>query len=94
MFRLRKSEDHSVIDEMISDLLVHLNDHPRHSTEYSNIADQIIKLRTLQNNTSDRVSPDTMATIIANLAGILVIIHHEKAGVVASKALAFLTKIR
>lgn len=39
-----------------------------------------------------RVSPDTVALIAANLAGILLIIGHERINVVTSKALGFVTR--
>jgi len=41
-----------------------------------------------------RISPDTLATIGANLLGIMIIIGHERAHVVTSKALGFIMKLR
>lgn len=40
------------------------------------------------------VSRDTLATIAANLAGILLIIRHEDVNVIASKALGFVIRTR
>lgn len=41
-----------------------------------------------------RVSADTVASISANLAGILLIIHHERVNVIASKALGFVGRTK
>lgn len=41
-----------------------------------------------------RVSPDAWAQIIANLAGILLILKHEELNVISSKALNFVIKGR
>lgn len=41
-----------------------------------------------------RVSPDTLALIAANIVGIVVIIGHERANVIASKALGFVSKLK
>lgn len=41
-----------------------------------------------------RVSPDTLALVGANLAGIVMIIGYERMNVIASKALGFVSKLR
>lgn len=41
-----------------------------------------------------RVSPETLALIAANLTGIVVIIGYERANVIASKALSFVTRLK
>lgn len=41
-----------------------------------------------------RVSPDTLALIGANIVGIVMIIGHERANVIASKALGFVSKLK
>lgn len=45
-------------------------------------------------NRRRRVSPDTMALIAANLAGIAVIIGYERINVITSKALGFVARTR
>jgi hypothetical protein len=42
----------------------------------------------------DRVSKETWAVISANLAGIVMIIAHERVNVIASKALSFIMRAR
>lgn len=41
-----------------------------------------------------RVSPDTLALVGANIIGIVMIIGHERANVIASKALGFISKLK
>lgn len=63
--------------------------------DYAKFVDQLIKLQTLKDNSSpQRLSADAKATLFANLAGILLILNHERAGIVTSKALSFVSKLR
>jgi hypothetical protein len=65
------------------------------SDEYARMTDQLIKLYKLKAETSPkRVSADTWAIIGANLAGIILIIGHERANVIATKAMSFVAKLR
>jgi hypothetical protein len=41
-----------------------------------------------------RVKPDTVALVAANLAGIIMIIGHERLNVIASKAIGFVGKLK
>jgi signal recognition particle GTPase len=62
---------------------------------FDKISDQIVKLSKLKNESSTpKISPDTLAQIAGSLAGIILIIGHERANVVASKALSFVMKLR
>lgn len=45
-------------------------------------------------DTKDSVSPNTIATVGANLFGIGMILYHEKVHVISSKALGFVLKGR
>lgn len=54
----------------------------------------LVELHTIQHAKHRTVSADTWATIAANLAGILIIVKHEEANVIASKALGFVQKLR
>lgn len=65
------------------------------STEYTDLADGLAKLYALKELSSkSRVSKDTLAIVAGNLAGILMIVGHEKAHVVTSKAIGFVLKSR
>lgn len=94
MFTWKKSEITS-LDETIEGLYTLLGAYEPHSEKYPKIVDQIVTLENLRNQIgSDKVSADVKATIIANLIGILVIVKHEQVGIVTSKALSFVTKLR
>ncbi len=41
-----------------------------------------------------RVSPDTIAIVVCNLLGIILILEHERSHVIASKALGFIIRGR
>lgn len=63
--------------------------------QYSKAVDQFIKLQTLIDaQRPEKLSIDAKATIFANLAGIMLILNHERAGIVTSKALSFISKLR
>jgi hypothetical protein len=63
--------------------------------KYAAILDQIVKLHKMKNDERTlQVSPDTWATIGANLAGILLIIRHEHVNVITSRAMNLVTKLK
>jgi hypothetical protein len=54
---------------------------------------KLIKLRD-SNKNSRKISPDTLAIVLGNLAGVLLIVTYEKHNIVTSKALTFVQKLR
>lgn len=83
----------SKLDQAIDDALFTLLSHHPTSDEYATIVERVAKLHKLKEIESpQRVSPDTLLTVGANLAGIMMIIHHERLNVVTSKALSFVMK--
>jgi len=65
------------------------------SEEYSKSADNLEKLYRAQGyNKNTSISPDTLLLVIGNLAGIALILWHERAEVITSKALGFVMKGR
>lgn len=95
MFIAKKSED-SGLQKVIDQLLESMTDEDPGSVDYTRKVDHLTKLYELKErkNATRRVSPDTMAIVAGNLAGILMIVGHEKAHVVTSKALSFILKAR
>ena len=63
-----------------------------HTKEYASTVDQLTKLYALK-ETPCRLSPDTLATIAANLLGIALIVGYERANVMTSKATGFIGKL-
>lgn len=66
------------------------------SERYAAMVDQLGKLYKLRDevNSSRSVTPDTLAIVIGNLAGIILIVGHEHAHVISSKALGFILRAR
>lgn len=95
MFINRKPED-AGLQKVIDLHLIAMIDDDQGSVEYQRKVDQLVKLYELRErkNATKRVSPDTLAIVAGNLAGILMIVGHEKAHVVTSKALGFILKAR
>ncbi len=85
-----------LLNEAITDAFAEMRGHNSDTEEYANASAQMIKLMQLKDELSSkkRISPETLATIGGNLAGILLILNFEKANVVASKALGFVMKLR
>ena len=63
--------------------------------KYAKILDQIVKLHKMKNDErTSHVSPDTWATIGANLVGILLIIRHEHVNVITSRAMDSVRRLK
>lgn len=93
MFTRKPQTETTELDKAITAALKQLDYVPAYSDEYSKIVNQITALQALKTeNRPQRVSPDTMAIVLGNLAGIVVIVGYEKANVVTSKALSFVMK--
>lgn len=95
MFTQKPAEKLPVLDKIIDDLHKQMDVVPAESPEYSQMVDQLVKLKKLESETGrDKVSADVKVTVLANLLGILMIVGHERAHVVTSKALGFIMKLR
>lgn len=65
------------------------------SNEYADLTASLSKLYDFKETTSkNRLSKDTMAVVAGNLLGIIMIVGHERAHVVTSKAIGFVLKAR
>lgn len=96
MFTKRKPNTEN-LDELINELQLRVyRNEDLDAKESAKLVDQLIQLYKLRENENSRfsVNPDVLATIAANLAGILLILSFEHAGVVTSKALSFVLKLR
>ena len=67
---------------------------PKHA-EYPAMVTQLDTLYSLRNASAPKpMSTGEKATIAANIAGIALILNHERMGVITSKALGFILKLR
>lgn len=95
MIHLNSKKQPSALDQAIAKVFSEMQPMKVDSDEYAKMATQLEKLYALKDLESKRkISPETAATILTNLAGILVIVHHEKANVITSKALGFVMKLK
>ena len=95
MFAKPKTTD-SDLQEVADLIKQKLFDDSVDAPQFTKLLDQYTKLVMMQTaeRQTHRVSPDVLATIAANLAGIGLIIGHERVNVIASKALSFVTKLK
>lgn len=96
MFREKESPKHQrLIEKDLEDVLSVLSSHQPDTEEYSKLLTTAERLhKMLDYQSPSPVSRDVVATIAANLLGILLIIKHEDVNVITSKALGFVIKIR
>ena len=90
--RRNKSEE---LDEVIDDVYMRMRVVGPDSEEYKELLSHLERLTKLKPQTGlRRVSPDTMAVVAGNLAGIVIIVAYEHKHVVTSKALGFILKTK
>ena len=92
----QKPTEKSELELEIAELLEVLKGYPKHSDEYAAISDQIVKLSKLNHETTSKFRPsaDAIVAAAASIGGILMILSYERANVITSKALSFITKLR
>lgn len=78
----------------IRNMHLDMANHKTDSDEYKLLLDRLVTLYSLkEDNSRSKLSGDVKATIIANLAGIVILMNHERAHVITTKALSFLPKL-
>jgi len=93
MFEVRKSANDAGLKKAIETVYSEMAGSESYTEEYSKSVDQLTKLYALK-EPPRRVSPDTLAIVIGNILGIILIVGHERAHIVTSKALQFVLKSR
>lgn len=95
MFAKKIIEEDLALQAEIARLFEDMAKADRNSKEYLTMTDQLVKLYNLKpKKPESRVSPDTLALVAGNLAGILTIVMAEKSSVITTKALGFIMKAR
>jgi hypothetical protein len=79
------------LDAEILGLLEDMRVHTEYDEEYEKMATTIAKLYEFR--LKERVSMDTIVTVATHLAGLAVIVHHERVHVIVSKAFGLIKKI-
>lgn len=89
----KKEKTDSALELEILRVLAEMHNTTPWTEEYSAMAAQLdlmYKLKEL--DVPDRLSKDALAAAVTSIAGILVIVGHERANVLTSKALTFVGK--
>jgi len=93
MFKFLESK--SPVDKEIDLLFFKLKGYEPESDEYKQTLDRIVSLQKLNFETKRKpLSADTLAIVIANLTGIVMILKHEELNVISTKAVGFLLRAR
>jgi hypothetical protein len=91
MFKKREDSIETAFDAELMQLLVLAREENGYTDNYKSIIAQATKLKELR--TKDTISKETWATIGANLAGIAIILSHERTHIIASKAFGLVKKL-
>lgn len=95
MFNSRAKREKTGIEMAIDSVLAKMKGVEPTSQEYVKMVEQLSKLHKLKEDEKpSRVSPDTIVVAGANLLGVLIIVGHERAHVVTSRAKDFMLKLR
>ena len=88
----RKSKSDMLLEEEIESVLRHLKVTTVTSEEYPKMLNYLTRLYDLKGERPSSVKKDTIALIAGNLAGILLILKHERMDIITSKALSFVIR--
>jgi hypothetical protein len=91
MFKKTTDPIETAYDEQLLHLLELARKEEGYTEDYKSIIAQATKLKELR--TTDKIGKETWATIGANLAGIVIILSHERTHIIASKAFGLVKKI-
>jgi len=89
----KKSAEQSGLEVAIDELHARMATNIEDPEKYAKDADNLTKLYKLrEHDARKRVSPDTLALVAGNLLGIAMIVGHERAHIITTKALNFVQK--
>lgn len=93
---LNRTKDPTPLETATTTAIQTLSHYEPQTEEYGVILERVEKLHDMSRATKaeSQVSPETKATIAANLVGIAMILNYEHAHVVTSKALGFILRAR
>lgn len=98
MFKKNNTEKNRPgLEKAIDDALLELAGLQADTEDYNKVLDKIerlYKLRAPEQEASKPVSMDTIVAGAVNIAGIVLIINHERLHVISTKALGFVGKLR
>jgi hypothetical protein len=91
MFGKFRRDETTIYDEPIARVLADMETYGPDAPEYPQLVERLAELSKIQSeNRKKRISPDTLAIVLGNLAGILIIVAYEQKHVMNSKGLNFI----
>lgn len=87
-------KESSKLDVELKTAYERLNDTEFTAEHYDEVLSIIERLEKIKTNSKSQLTPETKAMIFTNLAGLLLIINHERVGVITTKALGFVNRGR
>jgi hypothetical protein len=88
-----RKEKPSILDEPIAKVLTEMNAYGPDAPEYPKLVAHLERMiRLKQEESKSKISPDTMAIVIGNLVGILIIVSYEQSHVMVSKGVGFILR--
>lgn len=94
---LAKLKKEDLFEKEIGRILKVMEDSELTSVEYRNALSTLERMMKMKNESSKNkksVSPDTLAVVCGNLAGIIMILSYEKTNTITSKAINFILRGR
>lgn len=91
----RKKDKRTTIQKEIDDLLLEMEKMDPMSEEYKTRLQNVERLTKIKESYEPKISfsPDAILGFLANILGIVLILHHEDFNVITSKATSFVSKM-
>jgi Uma2 family endonuclease len=95
MFKFTKKDKRTKLEKEIDGVITIMSLERPSSPEYKAMAANLVELyKAKAQERNRRVSPDTIAIIAGNLAGLVLIMNYERLNIITTKALGFVIKGR
>jgi hypothetical protein len=95
MLPLRRNTEPDALKVESDRVLRNMQDTVPWNEEYTTMVNHLSKLNEIKACQAKKtINPDTWAIIAANLLGIVLILHYERADIVTSKAIGFVSKLK
>ncbi len=91
MFKRPEDPVKKALETEILGLFDDMHQHTQYDEEYETMASTVVKLYELRQK--ERISMDAVVAAVTHIAGLAVVLQHERVHVIASKAFGLIKKI-
>lgn len=88
-----KPPDDSGLQKVIDDHIAQMKDEPVTSDDYPKMVQHLTELYSLKEK-PQRLDPNTAAIVLGNILGIILIVGHERAHVITTRAKDFILRLK